>query len=126
MDKITIITPPDKLFNKVQSLLVITPSADLKIQLQGFMAEYPQSLNVYFYDESESDMDWLLSIINVVDCVIFDIDNSGTELRNFSSFIVSHDNVFYLTKDTVTPYNLISNNRIYDLNWIHGFFNGEN
>lgn len=125
MDLITIITPPDRLFNNSMSILVITPSNSLKLQLQTFLSEYPDEMNVYLYDQDDDDVEWMLSVMKASDCVIFDIDNSGQTLRNLSGFIVSQKNVFYLTKDSETPYNMLSKNRVYDLSWLYTYFNGE-
>lgn len=125
MDQITVITPPDKLFNSNPSLLIVTPSNDTKIKIHDFISSYPSKLNVYYYEESDSDVEWLLSVIPIVDSAIFDLDNSGPIIKSFSSYIISKSNVFYLTNDTITPYNLISNNRVYDLNFLSNIFNGE-
>ena len=125
MDLITIITPPDKLYDNSKSILIITPSNSVKLQLQTFLSEYPDEMNVYLYDQDEDDIEWLLSVMKASDCVIFDIDNSGQTLRNLSGFIVSQKNVFYLTKDSETPYNMLSKNRVYDLSWLYTYFNGE-
>jgi hypothetical protein len=125
MDLITIITPPDKLFNNSTSIMVITPSNTVKLQLQTFLSEYPEDMNVYFYEETDNDFDWLLTTMRMCDCVIFDIDNSGQIMRNLSGFIVAQKNVFYLTKDSETPYNMLSKNRVYDLSWLYTYFNGE-
>lgn len=82
-------------------------------------------MNVYLYDQDDDDVEWMLSVMKASDCVIFDIDNSGQTLRNLSGFVVSQKNVFYLTKDSITPYNMLSKNRVYDLSWLYTYFNGE-
>ena len=105
--------------------MVITPSNTVKLQLQTFLSEYPEDMNVYFYEETDNDFDWLLTTMRMCDCVIFDIDNSGQIMRNLSGFIVAQKNVFYLTKDSETPYNMLSKNRVYDLSWLYTYFNGE-
>ena len=105
--------------------MVITPSSTIKLQLQTFLSEYPDEMNVYLYDQDDDNIEWLLSVMKASDCVIFDIDNSGETLRNLSGFIVSQKNVFYLTKDSKTPYNMLSKNRVYDLSWLYTYFNGE-
>lgn len=125
MDLITVITPPDKLFNSSQSILIITPSNNTKLQLQTFLSDYSHDMNVYVYEEEHDDIDWLLCVMKASECVIFDIDNSGQVIRNLSGFIVSQKNVFYLTKDSKTPYNMLSKNRVYDLSWLYTYFNGE-
>jgi hypothetical protein len=39
-------------------------------------------------------------------------------IRKFASILIAKPNTFYLTNDEVTPYNLISANRIFDLHWL--------
>ena len=98
MDQITVITPPDKLFNSSPSLLVINPNYDIKTKIHSFISSYTGLLNVYFYTDSDMDIDWVLSLIPSVDCVIFDLDNSDVPIRNLGSYIISKSNVFYWTK----------------------------
>ena len=38
--------------------------------------------------------------------------------KQFVTFILAQPNTHYLTNDELTPYKLISRNRIYDLDWI--------
>jgi hypothetical protein len=38
--------------------------------------------------------------------------------RPFITFLLAQPNTYYITNDETTPYNLISKNRIYDLNQI--------
>jgi hypothetical protein len=50
--------------------------------------------------------------------VILDLDNMDSQTKNFASYLISYPNVFYLTNDELTPYNLLSTNRIFNLDWI--------
>jgi len=118
LGKITLITPPDKLFNMNLSYLLIKPSNHIKQQFQTILSQSIDDLNIFVFDEQDTDIGWLLSICQQVDCVIFDIDNSDSITRQFVTFIISQPNAYYITKDDTTPYNLISKNRIYNLDWI--------
>lgn len=127
MDNITVITPPDVLYNRSKSILIISPNQDLKNQLQDFLLQYPNPMNVYFCDpeiEVES-IDWILKISKIADCVIIDIDNTTSLIKTFATYLISYPNVFYLTNDNFTPYNMVSTNRIYDLSWLPNFFKQE-
>jgi len=55
----------------------------------------------------------------MVDYNIIDLDNMGYIEKNLASYLISLPNSFYLTNDEYTPYNMISVNRIYDLDWLH-------
>lgn len=118
LGKITIITPPDKIFNINVSYLLVSPSMHVKHQFQSILSKSLDDLNIFIYEEDEHDIDWLLSVSHMVDIVIIDIDNCNSLTKFFISFILAQPNVFYITSDEITPFNLISKNRIYNLDWI--------
>jgi len=115
LGKITVITPPDKLFNLTLSYLLVKPSVVVKEQFQAILSHSIDDLNVFIYDQEESDISWLLSVANQVDIVIIDVDNCDPITKQFITFMIAQPNAHYITKDETTPYNLISKNRIYDL-----------
>lgn len=98
----------------------------IKNQIQDFFNTYPSDFNLYMYTEDDNNVEWLLNVLHIVDFTIYDVDNSNPEIRNFSSYIISKNKVFYLTNDTSTPYNLISKNRVYELSFLKSLFKGEN
>ena len=118
LGKITVITPPDKLFNLTLSYLLVKPSILVKEQFQTILSKSIDDLNVFIFDESETDISWLLSVAHQVDCIIIDVDNCEPMTRKFVTFLLAQPNTYYITNDETTPYNLISKNRIYDLNQI--------
>ena len=118
LGKITLITPPDKLFNMNLSYLLVKPSNHIKQQFQTILSQSMDDLNVFIYDTEDMDVSWLLSIAIQVDCVIIDIDNCDTITQSFVTFMLAQPNAYYITSDDVTPYNLISKNRIYNLDLI--------
>ena len=60
----------------------------------------------------------MLSVAQQVDCVIIDVDNCDAITKKFVTFMLAQPNVHYITSDETTPYNLISKNRIWDLDGI--------
>lgn len=118
LGKITLITPPDKLFNLTLSYLLIKPSVLVKEQLQTILSHSIDDINIFIFDDDDSDIEWMLSVALQVDCVIIDIDNCDPITSKFVSFLLAQPNTRYMTKDETTPYNLISKNRIYDLEQI--------
>lgn len=118
LGKITLITPPDKLFNMNLSYLLVKPSNHIKQQFQTILSQSMDDLNVFIYDTEDMDISWLLSIAIQVDCVIIDVDNCDTVTQSFITFMLAQPNAHYITSDEVTPYNLISKNRIYNLDLI--------
>ena len=118
LGRITIVTPPDKIFNINVSYLLVSPSMHVKQQFQSILSNSIDDLNVFIYEQDESDIDWLLSVSHMVDVVIIDVDTCNQLTRSFVSFLLAQPNVFYITSDELTPYNLISKNRIYNLDWV--------
>lgn len=118
LGKITLITPPDKLHNLTLSYLLVKPSSEVKKQFQTILSHSIDDLNVFIFDDDDTDIDWLLSVSNQADVTVIDIDNCDPITKKFVTFMLAGENVHYITNDELTPYNLISKNRIYDLNQI--------
>jgi hypothetical protein len=118
LGKITLITPPDKLFNMNLSYLLIKPSTQVKEQFQIILSQILEDVNVFVYDEDDHDIGWLLSIAQQVEVIIIDVDNCDAITSQFITFLLAHPNSYYITNDDTVPYKLISKNRIYNLDWI--------
>jgi hypothetical protein len=118
LGKINLITPPDKLFNLSESFLLVKPSTTVKQQFQAILSQINDSVNVFIFDESDHDIEWMLSVAQQVDHVILDLDNCDPLTRQFATVIMVQANVHYFTTDVATPYNLINRNRIYNLDWM--------
>ena len=118
LGKITVITPPDKLFNLNLSYLLVKPSTLVKQQFQTILSKSIDDLNVFIYDNTEDDIGWMLSVAQQVDVVIIDVDSCDPVTKSFVTFLLAQPNAHYITLDETTPYNLISKNRIWDLDFI--------
>lgn len=117
--KLTVITPPDKLYNFDLGYLLVNPSNELKIQLQKILSHLAdEDINIFIYENNETNIEWLLGVSRQVDVVIVDIDNCDELTRNFISFLLCLPNSFYLTTGETIPWGLINKNRIYNLDWI--------
>jgi|TARA_B100001093_G_C26745243_1_gene978553 hypothetical protein len=123
MNNITIITPPDVLLNDTLSILLICPTEHLKEMLQQSIDHLTIDLNIFLFETwfDEHEIPWLLSISQQknIKSTIIDLDNCNPAVRKFSSYFIAQPDTFYLTNDSVTPYNLISNNKVYDLQWLN-------
>ena len=82
LGKITVITPPDKLFNSTLSYLLVKPSKLVKEQFQTILSRSIDDLNVFIFDTEDQDIDWLLSVAQQADCVIIDIDNCDPDRKS--------------------------------------------
>jgi hypothetical protein len=118
LGKINLITPPDKLFNLNPGYLLVKPSTKTKMQFQQLLSQSDHDLNVYIYDQDESNIEWMLSVSQQADFIIIDLDNCDAITKNFVSFLLAQPNTYYMTTDEITPWGLISRNRIYNLDWI--------
>lgn len=118
LGKINLITPPDTLFNSNIGYLLIKPSTKLKVQFQTILSVIDEEINVYVYDTEEVDIAWMLNAANNTDIIIIDIDNCDPITKNFIGVLLSNANAFYMTDDEITPWGLLSRNRIYNLDWI--------
>jgi hypothetical protein len=118
LGKINLITPPDKLFNLNLGYLLVKPSLYVKQQFQTILSHNIEEINVFMYDDAEHDIDWLLSVANQCDVTIIDVDNCDPTTKLFITYLLAQPNSHYITNDEITPYSLISKNRIYNLDWI--------
>lgn len=118
MTKVNIITPPDKLFNRSFSVLLISPRKELLQEIQDQVLPFWEfTSNLYYYDKeiyNKNDTNWLLDVFNLSDLTLLDIDNSPIYIRNLSSFFISYEKTYWLTNDQNPVYNHLSNNRIYN------------
>lgn len=119
MSNITLITPPDKIFNQNINIFLVYPSQKLKNDLQDFLASSTESINVYIYEnKDEHDIDWLLSVHKMSEIVIIELEDLPSEIRQIESYLISQSNTYWLTKGENMWYNKISVNRIYDLDFL--------
>ena len=123
LGKINLITPPDKLYNTNISYLLVKPSTKVKVQFQTMLSDIKEDINVYVFDGEESDIDWLLGVAQIVDFVIIDVDNCDQLTKLFISLLLTQPNTHYITNDEITPYKLLSRNRIYNFEWLNEVLN---
>lgn len=122
MSDVTLITPPDSLVNDVYSILLVYPQIEVKNALSEILEKVDTPVNIYLYEELDDiHIDWLMTEVRKVNTVIIDLDNCTPTVKNIAGWIVSRPKTFYLTNDTITPYNLLNVNQIYDLHWLESY-----
>lgn len=127
MSDITLITPPDVLFNSALSILLIHPGDLIKNALNEILSRTNAPVNLFYYDlMQDHEIGWLIARVKSCDIVILDLDNCERLTSEFASYIIAQPNTFYLTANNTTPYNILSNNRIYDLSWLENIINRGN
>ena len=116
-NKIVIITAPDKLHNKDESILLICPSDETKTMVQNELASTDFGCRLYVYQEGD-DVDWLLDVFSQVDHVVIDLDYTSSIVRDLASYFISHSKTKWLTRGENLVYSKLSVCRIRDMQWI--------
>jgi hypothetical protein len=125
-NRITLITPPDKIFNQNISCLLIYPSDHVKQQAQEILENSEGQRNIYLYSPKadNADIDWLLTVSKMCDVVVMDLDNCETHAKMLASYIISLPQTYWLTSDDKWLYNKLNANRIYGLDVIEHLIGG--
>jgi flagellar biosynthesis protein FliP len=119
MSNITLITPPDKIFNQNTNIFLLYPSEKIKSDLQDVLADTVSPVNIYLYENTdEHDIDWLLSIHKLSDIVLVELEQLPSEIKQIEAYLISQSNTYWLTKGENVWYNKLSVNKIYDLNFL--------
>jgi flagellar biosynthesis protein FliP len=119
MSNITLITPPDKVFNQNTNIFLLYPSEKIKSDLQDVLADTVSPVNIYLYENTdEHDIDWLLSIHKLSDIVLVELEQLPSEIKQIEAYLISQSNTYWLTKGENVWYNKLSVNKIYDLNFL--------
>ncbi len=120
---INLITSPDKVHSSELSFLLINPSSIIKEQFNGVIKEVKRTVNLYLYEEfseagyGDTDVEWLLEVLHMVDYVILDIDNTKN-IEWLVGHILSFDKTYYLTTHPLRSYNILNTNRVFDIKQI--------
>ena len=112
---LNLITSPDKLFNKTPSLLLVNPSDIIKENFNSLATKFESDVNLYLYENIEEELSWLLEVAQSVDYIVLDIDNTKDH-HWIIGYLLGFNNNFWLTNGSESVYNIINNNRIYELN----------
>jgi hypothetical protein len=111
---INLITSPDKLFNSNPSLLLVNPGDSVKEDFNKNASKLLDPINLYLFEGNPLDIRWLLDVIQSVDYIILDIDNTKDSIW-LIGYLLSFGKTFYLTNEVQSVYNIINVNRIYEL-----------
>lgn len=119
MNKINVITAPDKIYNDSYRILLLFPTAHTLNEIQNQILTRVNSLNIYLYNQpnyNTDDINWMLDSFYSADFVLIDIDNSPIYCKDLFSFLIAKSKTYWLTNAVDSVYNHISNNRLQDLN----------
>lgn len=125
MSKILLITPPDRIQSLDQSYLLICPSTTAKTEFQEILRHGRDSVKVYLYEETDDDLDWLLTVFQEADAVYLELDNCPKDVRDLAAFFIAHSKTSWMSKGDYEAYNKISIGRTYDMSWAQSIIEEE-
>lgn len=120
---INIISPPDNIFNQNANYLLVRPTNTLKLELQQLLIETDEEVNVFVFDEKDTDVAWLMSVSQYAGVIVVDIDNCDTSLYPFIGLLLLHPNSCYISSNP-QPWHLISRKRIFNLEGLINYMVG--
>lgn len=118
MNKINIITPPDIVYADTVNITLIFTGKEIQNQIQEKIIPQAESMNIFYFNiekYTKNDLDWLLSVVNMSEIIIVDVDNCPPYIRDILSFIIAKPKTYWLTNAETPVYNHISLNRIFNL-----------
>ena len=123
MSDIYLVTPPDKLFNKNYSVLLLYPYDDLIQQVQSLLEAKTNSINVYLYEAvtEEQNIAWVLESHRICDLVIIDIDFVDLHVKDMLSYLISFNHTYWRSQGENLMFNKLSCNRFYQCEEIRAF-----
>ena len=78
-------------------------------------------INVYVYDkpvQTNEEIKWLLNVFKQCDTAIIDVDNTSPWARDLLSYMIAKNKTYWLTNSQDSVYNNLSNNKVYDLDFL--------
>jgi hypothetical protein len=114
MNRINLITAPDRLHNANVSVLLINPSDAVKSDFNKAVLNLKKDINLYLYENSINNDEWLITVSNTVHHILLDIGHTGKDFW-LLGYILSKPNTHYISVHDPAPYHLLNTNRIYDL-----------
>ena len=126
MSDINLITPPDKLYSRNSSVLLINPSEGLRLELQNLLQNTKQYFDIYLYEVNTDNHEftWLLDVHRMVTWCILELENLPPKIKKIESYLISFGNTYYITQGENILFNLISNNKIYSLDQLKDILRG--
>lgn len=116
--KVNLITSPDKLLNRNTSYLLVAPSDRIKQDFNEAVKTMSDDINLYYWEETDKDIPWLLDVANIVDTIILDTDNI-LDNEWLIGYFLGFNKTFYLTTNEQRVYNNICMNKIFDLTFLN-------
>lgn len=108
-----LITSPDFVYEYTKNCLLVCPSSESRQQIQSALELINLDIDIYLYTP-ESDVDWLVKAVRMVDTVFIDVDNCDSIAKDLTSYMLGFKKTYWLTKGENISYTIINKNRLYD------------
>jgi hypothetical protein len=122
LEKILLITSPDKVRNNNKSVLLLYPGADIKLHIQNdILPNYSHGLNVYLHEDetkNSSNIEWLLDISYMCDIIFIDIDNCPDFFIGMIGHFMGMSKTCWRSQLENQIYSHINDNRVFDLSML--------
>lgn len=122
-DLIKVITAPDIVYDQSYKILIINPADDLKLNLEQWALNSNKHLSIYYYTAEDSDLSWLLTVANISDLILLDLDNLTANVEILQSYLISLPQTHYRCKNVKAPWHLLNKNRFWDFPTIKEYNN---
>jgi len=113
-DHIKIVTAPDLIYDQSLKITAVCPRNDLKQSLERWILDQDRAVTVYYYTIGDSDIQWLLTVSNLSDILLLDVDNCDEVVGSLASYLISLPQAHYRSENPRAPWNLLNSNRFYD------------
>ena len=119
------ITEPDKLLNNRVSVLLVVHDNDLKSQFNDLMKEMDTEVNLYMWELGDPDYDsnikWLVEVARDVDHIILNCDGMWKD-RWIVGYLLQLSHCYFRHTGSTEAfgYNIVNNNKIWDLKYLKG------
>lgn len=113
MNKIFLVTYPDVYHSDCYKIALINITSDEKYQIQEWLKNTNRDIVVYLYDNT-NQIDWLLNVINQVDSVYINVDNSKDLSYHYISYMLGKSKIIWA--NSKVDYSNINKGQVRDIN----------
>lgn len=99
-NKVTLISPPDILFNNCKSLALINLTEEEQSAVTDWLVANPlkTEVDIYFYN-NHNDLTWLLTAYSTSKIKYINLNNTKDNSLWVASFLLSQPNSYYMCDD---------------------------
>jgi hypothetical protein len=117
-NKLVLITPPDKMYDRSKKILLVTLSDPFKVEFNEMLLGLDLAdTSIYLYNNGD-DLTWLMDVFYMADVVVLDVDTADADVLMLASHLVSYHKTYWMTAYQDKALDMISANRVFNLQWL--------